>query len=41
MTKETLFALMKGTVIVSCQATPGEPLYDRVRSGMPVLARAG
>ena len=27
MTKEALFALMKGTVIVSCQATPGEPLY--------------
>lgn len=40
MTKETLFALMKGTVIVSCQATPGEPLYDRERSVMPLMARA-
>ena len=40
MTKEALFALMKGTVIVSCQATPGEPLYDRERSVMPLMARA-
>ena len=40
MTKEELFALMKGTVIVSCQATPGEPLYDRERSVMPLMARA-
>ena len=40
MTKETLFALMKGTVIVSCQVTPGEPLYDRERSVMPLMARA-
>ena len=31
MTKEELFALMKGTIIVSCQATPGEPLYDKER----------
>ena len=27
MTKEELFQIMKGTIIVSCQATPGEPLY--------------
>lgn len=40
MTKEALFALMKGTVIVSCQATPGEPLYDRECSVMPLMARA-
>lgn len=40
MMKEALFALMKGTVIVSCQATPGEPLYDRERSVMPLMARA-
>ena len=40
MTKAALFALMKGTVIVSCQATPGEPLYDRERSVMPLMARA-
>lgn len=40
MTKEQLFALMRGTVIVSCQATPGEPLYDPERSVMPLMARA-
>ena len=40
MTKEELFALMKGQIIVSCQATPGEPLYDRERSLMPYMARA-
>ena len=40
MTKEELFQLMKGTIIVSCQATPGEPLYDPERSVMPLMARA-
>ena len=40
MTKEELFAIMKGTVIVSCQATPGEPLYDPERSIMPYMALA-
>ena len=40
MTKEELFAMMKGQIIVSCQATPGEPLYDRERSLMPYMARA-
>ena len=40
MTKEELFALMKGTIIVSCQATQGEPLYDKERSVMPLMARA-
>jgi len=40
LTKEELFAIMKGTVIVSCQATPGEPLYDPERSIMPYMALA-
>lgn len=40
MTKEELFALMRGSIIVSCQATPGEPLYDPDRSVMPLMARA-
>ena len=40
MTKEELFSIMKGNIIVSCQATPGEPLYDPVRSVMPLMARA-
>lgn len=40
MTKQELFNLMKGSIIVSCQATPGEPLYDKDRSVMPLMARA-
>lgn len=40
MTKQELFAIMKGSIIVSCQATPGEPLYDPERSVMPLMARA-
>ena len=40
MTKEQLFDLMKGTIIVSCQATPGEPLYDPYQSVMHMMARA-
>ena len=40
MTKQELFDLMKGSIIVSCQATPGEPLYDKDRSVMPLMARA-
>jgi N-acylglucosamine-6-phosphate 2-epimerase len=31
---------MKGKVIISCQALPGEPLYDPDRSLMPYMARA-
>lgn len=40
MTKEELFALMRGTIIVSCQATPGEPLYRKDDSIMYLMARA-
>lgn len=40
MTREELFSIMKGTIIVSCQATYGEPLYDHNRSLMPYMARA-
>lgn len=40
MTKEELFEQIKGTIIVSCQATPGEPLYDKDRSVMYLMARA-
>ena len=40
MTKQELFDLVKGSIIISCQATPGEPLYDRERSLMPYMARA-
>lgn len=40
MTKKELFDLMKGSIIVSCQAVEGEPLYDSKRSLMPYMARA-
>ena len=40
MTKQQLFDLMKGTIIVSCQATPGEPLYMKDQSVMYLMARA-
>ena len=40
MTKEQLFEMMHGNLIISCQATPGEPLYDPERSVMPLMARA-
>lgn len=40
MTKQELFSIMKGTIIVSCQATPGEPLYMRDQSVMYLMARA-
>lgn len=40
MTKKELFDLMKGSIIVSCQAVEGEPLYDPKRSLMPYMARA-
>ena len=40
MTKQELFDLMHGTVIVSCQATPGEPLYVKDGTVMHLMARA-
>ena len=40
MTKQELFDLVKGTIIVSCQATPGEPLYMKEGTVMPLMARA-
>lgn len=40
MTKEALFQSIKGTIIVSCQALPGEALYDDKRSLMPYMAQA-
>ena len=40
MTKQELFELMRGTVIVSCQATPGEPLYIKDGTMMHLMARA-
>lgn len=40
MTKQELFEIMKGTIIISCQATPGEPLYVKEQSIMYLMARA-
>lgn len=40
MTKDELFSLIKGSVVVSCQATPGEPLYLKNDSIMYPMARA-
>ncbi|MDE7031123.1 MAG: putative N-acetylmannosamine-6-phosphate 2-epimerase, partial [Lachnospiraceae bacterium] len=40
MTKQELFERIKGTVIVSCQAVPGEPLYVEEKSIMYLMARA-
>ena len=40
MTKQELFELIRGTIVVSCQATPGEPLYVKEQSVMPLMARA-
>ncbi len=40
MKKEELFKQMKGKVIVSCQAVPGEPLYVEEKSIMYLMARA-
>lgn len=40
MTKQELFDIMRGTVIVSCQATPGEPLYIKDGTVMHLMARA-
>jgi N-acylglucosamine-6-phosphate 2-epimerase len=40
MKKEELFDKIKGQVIVSCQAVPGEPLYVEEKSIMYLMARA-
>lgn len=40
MKKEELFERIKGRVIVSCQAVPGEPLYVEEKSVMYLMARA-
>ena len=40
MTKQELFDLIHGTIVVSCQATPGEPLYVKEQSIMYLMARA-
>lgn len=40
MKKEELFQKIKGRVIVSCQAVPGEPLYMEGDSIMYLMARA-
>ncbi|MDD2959157.1 MAG: N-acetylmannosamine-6-phosphate 2-epimerase [Lachnospiraceae bacterium] len=40
MQKEELLKLIKGKLIVSCQALEGEPLYDPERSIMPFMAEA-
>lgn len=40
MTKQELFDRVKGRVIVSCQAVPGEPLYVEEKSIMYLMARA-
>lgn len=40
MTKQELFERIKGKLIVSCQALPGEPLYVEEKSVMYLMARA-
>ena len=38
MDKTELFNRIKGKLIISCQALPGEPLYDPERTLMPYMA---
>lgn len=40
MRKEEIFEQIKGKIIVSCQAVPGEPLYVEEKSIMYLMARA-
>ena len=39
-TKEKFISQVHGGVIVSCQALPGEPLYNEEFSLMPFMAKA-
>ena len=39
-TRDTFLEQVQGGVIVSCQALPGEPLYEERFSLMPYLAKA-
>jgi len=41
MDKQEFFDRIKGQMIVSCQALPGEPLYVEEKSVMYLMARAG
>lgn len=41
MNKQDFFERIKGQMIVSCQALPGEPLYVEEKSVMYLMARAG
>lgn len=40
MTKKEILEKLKGQLIVSCQALPGEPLYIEGSTFMPLMARA-
>ena len=40
MNKKELFERIRGQMIVSCQALPGEPLYVEEKSVMYLMARA-
>lgn len=40
MTKQEILERIKGQIIVSCQAVPGEPLYVEEKSIMYLMARA-